>query len=156
MLAMWIGWRVVVRCTGRQATGLFGSLIADGDGGSGVALADWATKLAETQFFLITSRVVCLCLLKFLGALILVHRPRRGSESRGASTCIVLIVLALMSIWSGLAHWQRAARPPVWLLVRPRHATPPGTEDDSLIYPEMSENAILFGGTDPGGSIPRT
>ena len=66
---------------------------------------------------------------------------------------IVLIVLALLPAWSILAHWgkneQRGHLFGFWY----GHDmfTPPFTESDGQpIYPEMSENAILFGGTDPG------
>ena len=65
----------------------------------------------------------------------------------------MLIVLALMPIWSGLAHWQKSEQRGHLFGYWYGHDmfTPPGTEDDgSPIYPEMSENAILFGGTDPG------
>ena len=112
MLAMWIGFGVslFVALVAKRFELFWDRLLALTVMAAGVALADWATKLAETQFFLDHwTRGFAFCLLVFLGALILVHRPRRGSEKSEAPPIrIVLIVLALMPIWSGLAHWQKS------------------------------------------------
>jgi len=157
MLAMWIGFGVslFVALVAKRFELFWDRLLALTVMAAGVALAEWATKLAETQFFLDHwTRGFAFCLLVFLGALILVHRPRRGLEKAEAPPIrIVLIVLALMPIWSGLAHWQKSEQRGHLFGYWYGHDmfTPPGTEDDgSPIYPEMSENAILFGGTDPG------
>ncbi|MBO61758.1 MAG: hypothetical protein CMO63_07310 [Verrucomicrobiales bacterium] len=157
MLAMWIGFGVslfvalVAKCFEKFCVRLLLLTVV----ASGVALADWANKLAETQFFLDHwTRGFAFCLLVFLGAMMLVHRPRRGSEkTEGPPIRIVLIVLALMPIWSGLAHWQKSEQRGHLFGYWYGHDmfTPPFPEaDGSPIYPEMSENAILFGGTDPG------
>ena len=157
MLAMWIGFGVslfaalVAKRFELVRLPLLLSLVA----AAGIAMAEWATELVQTQFFLnYWTRGFVFCLVVFLAALILVHRPRPGSAKVEIPPLrIVLIVLALMPAWSVLAHWgkneQRGHLFGYWY----GHDmfTPPYTEaDGSPIYPEMSENAILFGGTDPG------
>ena len=106
---------------------------------AGVALADWATKLAETQFSSITGRWVCLLPLGVSWGVDTCAQARRGSEKAEAPPIrIVLVVLALMPIWSGLAHWQKSEQ---------RHLLATGHDmftnghgyDGKLIYPEISE-----------------
>jgi thioredoxin-like negative regulator of GroEL len=66
---------------------------------------------------------------------------------------ILLGVFALMPLWSIMGHWeeneQRGHRFGFWF----GHDmfTPPFTwPDGKPIYPEMTKDAVLFGGTDPG------
>ena len=68
---------------------------------SSIALADWATELAATQFFLNHwTRGYVFCLVVFLGTLFFVHRPKRGEgKVEGPPVRIVLVVLALLPVW---------------------------------------------------------
>ena len=157
VLAMWIGFGSTLFCA-LVARRYFQMRITLGLGlvvAAAFAMAEWSTELAETQFFLNHwTRAFAFCLVVFLAALFLVHRDERGDgRGQSLSPMIVLIVLALLPAWSILAHWgnneQRGHLFGFWY----GHDmfTPPFTESDGQpIYPEMSENAILFGGTDPG------
>ena len=157
VLAMWIGFGVTLFCAlvarryfqVRLALG-FGLIVA-----AAWAMAEWSTELTETQFFLNHyTRGFAFCLIVFLAALFLVHRDEQGKDrGQSLSPMIVLAVLALLPAWSTLSHWgkneQRGHLFGFWY----GHDmfTPPFTEQNGEpIYPEMSENAILFGGTDPG------
>ncbi len=157
LLAMWIGFGVTLFCAliarryfqMRLALG-FGLVVA-----AAMAMVAWSTELAETQFFLNHwTRGFAFCLIVFLAALFLVHRDERGKDrGQSLSPMIVLAVLAFLPAWSILSHWgeneQRGHLFGFWY----GHDmfTPPFTEQNGEpIYPEMSENAILFGGTDPG------
>ena len=65
----------------------------------------------------------------------------------------MLVVLSLLPAWSVLSHWEKNEQRGHLFGFWYGHDmfTPPYKEaDGSPIYPEMSENAILFGGTDPG------
>ncbi|MAE30417.1 MAG: hypothetical protein CMO43_02280 [Verrucomicrobiales bacterium] len=157
LLAMWIGFGLTLFCAlvvrryseTRIWLGI-GLVVA-----AAFAMVAWSTELAETQFFLNHwTRGFAFCLVVFLTALFLVHRDQQGrSQGQSLSPMIVLAVLAMLPAWSVLSHWgkneQRGHLFGFWY----GHDmfTPPYTEaDGSPIYPEMSENAILFGGTDPG------
>ena len=157
LLAMWIGFGLTLFCAlvvrryieTRIWLGI-GLVVA-----AAFAMVAWSTELAETQFFLNHwTRGFAFCLVVFLTALFLVHRDQQGrSQGQSLSPMIVLAVLAMLPVWSVLSHWgkneQRGHLFGFWY----GHDmfTPPYTEaDGSPIYPEMSENAILFGGTDPG------
>ena len=157
VLAMWIGFGVTLFCA-LVARRYFQARIALGLGlvvAAAMAMVAWSTELADTQFFLNHwTRAFAFCLVVFLAALFLVHRDARGNDrGRSLSPMIVLMVMALLPAWSVLSHWgkneQRGHLFGFWY----GHDmfTPPFTESDGQpIYPEMSENAILFGGTDPG------
>ena len=157
LLAMWIGFGLTLFCAlvvrryieTRIWLGI-GLIVA-----AAFAMVAWSTELAETQFFLNHwTRGFAFCLVVFLTALFLVHRDQQGRiQGQSLSPMIVLAVLAMLPAWSVLSHWgkneQRGHLFGFWY----GHDmfTPPYTEaDGSPIYPEMSENAILFGGTDPG------
>ena len=157
MLAMWIGFGLslfaaLVATRYEQVRLVLGlTLVA----ASSIALADWATELAATQFFLNHwTRGYVFCLVVFLGTLFFVHRPKRGEgKVEGPPVRIVLVVLALLPVWSMLAHWEKSEQRGHLFGYWYGHDmfTPPFEEaDGSPIYPEMTENAILFGGTDPG------
>jgi len=157
ILAMWIGFGVTlfVALVAKRFEQLRLVLLLGLAAAAAIAMADWANKLAETQFFLDHwTRGFAFCLVVFLGAIMLVHRPRPESgKTEGPPIRIVLVVLTMLPIWSGLAHWQKSEQLGHLFGYWYGHDmfTPPYTEaDGSPIYPEMSENAILFGGTDPG------
>ncbi|MAD22574.1 MAG: hypothetical protein CMO44_00180 [Verrucomicrobiales bacterium] len=157
MLAMWLGFGIT----------LFGAAIARryeqvrvilGLGlvlGAALALVDWSSELADTQFYLNHwTRGFAFGLLVFLGALFLVHRsnPTLGIV-KSPPIGVVLLSLSLLPIWSILAHWGKNEQHDHQFGYWYGHDmfTPPFEESDGRpIYPEMSENAILFGGTDPG------
>jgi len=157
LLAMWIGFGVTLFC-GLVARRYFQARLALGFGlvlAAAWAMAEWSTELTETQFFLNHyTRGFVFCLVVFLAALFLVHRDERGKDRvQSLSPMIVLVVLALLPAWSILAHWgnneQRGHLFGFWY----GHDmfTPPFKEQNGQpIYPPMSENAILLGGTDPG------
>jgi thioredoxin-like negative regulator of GroEL len=64
---------------------------------------------------------------------------------------ILLCLLAAMPVWSGLTHWYKSEQRNHWFGYWFGHDmfTPPFE-----VYPEMSRNTILFGGTDPGRFCP--
>jgi hypothetical protein len=69
----------------------------------------------------------------------------------------IVVLLALLPLYSGLAHWfecdQRGHMFGYWYghdMFKPPFAKP----DGKPLYPEMTKNAILFGGTDPGRFCP--
>jgi Tfp pilus assembly protein PilF len=157
VLAMWIGFGSTLFCA-LVARRYFQTRLALGFGlvvAAALAMVAWSSELAETQFFLNHwTRAFAFCLVVFLAALFLVHRDERGDgRSQSLSPMIVLIVLALLPVWSILAHWGKNEQHGHLFGFWYGHDmfTPPFTESDGQpIYPEMSENAILFGGTDPG------
>ena len=71
-------------------------------------------------------------------------------KSRGP-VAILLGVLLLLPVYSGLNHWYKSEQRNHWFGYWFGHDmfTPPFG-----IYPEMTRNAILFGGTDPGRFCP--
>ena len=157
MLAMWLGFGLAI----------FGAAIARrykelrlilGLGlvlGAALALVDWSAELADTQFFLNHwTRGFAFGLLVFLGAIFLVHRPNQSADKvQSPPVSVVLLVLSFLPLWSILAHWGKNEQHDHQFGYWYGHDmfTPPFEEvDGSPIYPEMSENAILFGGTDPG------
>ena len=158
MLAMWLGFGIA----------LFGAAVARrykhlrlilGLGlvlGAALALVDWSAELADTQFFLNHwTRGFAFGLLVFLGVIFLLHRPNNLSPGNVQSppVSVVLLALSLLPLWSILAHWGKNEQHDHQFGYWYGHDmfTPPFKEvDGSPIYPEMSENAILFGGTDPG------
>jgi tetratricopeptide (TPR) repeat protein len=79
----------------------------------------------------------------FIGAL-LVYRNR-------GPVLILLCLFATMPLYSGLAHWYKSEQRNHWFGYWFGHDmfTPPFG-----IYPEMTRNSILFGGTDPGRFCP--
>jgi tetratricopeptide (TPR) repeat protein len=70
---------------------------------------------------------------------------------------IVLGLFATMPLYSGLAHWFASDQRNHWFGYWFGHDmfTPPfnGT-DGKPLYPEMTKDAVLFGGTDPGRFCP--
>jgi tetratricopeptide (TPR) repeat protein len=60
---------------------------------------------------------------------------------------IFLCLLTAMPVWSGLSHWYKSEQRNHWFGYWFGHDmfTPPFN-----LYPEMTRNTILFGGTDPG------
>jgi tetratricopeptide (TPR) repeat protein len=79
----------------------------------------------------------------FVGTLVLYR-------SRGP-VLILLGLFAIMPVYSGLDHWYKSEQRGHWFGYWFGHDmfTPPFG-----IYPEMTRNAILFGGTDPGRFCP--
>ncbi len=89
---------------------------------------------------------------------------------------IVLALFCLAPIWSGMSHWYKSEQRNHWYGYWFGHDmfTPPFADTDGrlsydnvrraelmkdparakLIYPEMTRDAILFGGTDPGRFCP--
>ena len=93
--------------------------------------------------------LLVLLALSFLGVLI-AHRQR-------APLALSLGIFATIPFYSGLAHWfecdQRGHMFGYWY----GHDmfSPPGTEaDGQRLFPEMTRDAVLFGGTDPGRFCP--
>ena len=64
---------------------------------------------------------------------------------------IFLLIITAMPVWSGLSHWYKSEQRNHWFGYWFGHDmfTPPFG-----IYPEMTRNTILFGGTDPGRFCP--
>jgi tetratricopeptide (TPR) repeat protein len=64
---------------------------------------------------------------------------------------ILLCLLTAMPVWSGLSHWYKSEQRNHWFGYWFGHDmfTPPFD-----LYPEMTRNTILFGGTDPGRFCP--
>jgi thioredoxin-like negative regulator of GroEL len=64
---------------------------------------------------------------------------------------ILLCLLTALPAWSGLSHWYKSEQRNHWFGYWFGHDmfTPPFG-----VYPEMSRNTILFGGTDPGRFCP--
>ncbi len=79
----------------------------------------------------------------FCGAL-MVYRNR-------GPVLILLSLFLLMPVYSGMTHWYKSEQRGHWFGYWFGHDmfTPPFG-----IYPEMTKNAILFGGTDPGRFCP--
>lgn len=79
----------------------------------------------------------------FIGALI-VYRNR-------GPLLIFLALLCVLPAWSGISHWAKSEQRNHWFGYWFGHDmfTPPFG-----IYPEMTRNTILFGGTDPGRFCP--
>ena len=159
MLAMWIGFGItilgasVARRYEQVRFVLFLGMLA----AAALALAGWFTAFFETQFFLNHwTRFFVFCLVVFLGSLFFIDIIRSSlssGEKIEPPIRVVLVVLALLPIWSILDHWGKNEQYNHQFGYWYGHDmfTPPFEEaDGSPIYPEMSENAILFGGTDPG------
>ncbi|HEU5396107.1 MAG TPA: DUF2723 domain-containing protein, partial [Verrucomicrobiae bacterium] len=64
---------------------------------------------------------------------------------------ILLTLLFVLPVWSGMSHWYKSEQRNHWFGYWFGHDmfTPPFG-----IYPEMTRDAILFGGTDPGRFCP--
>ncbi len=64
---------------------------------------------------------------------------------------IFLCLLTAVPVWSGLSHWYKSEQRNHWFGYWFGHDmfTPPFD-----LYPEMTRNTILFGGTDPGRFCP--
>lgn len=114
-------------------------------GASGIAIYSMASTLASIAYPLIVYTSVFGVILAIAAlALIYVNRQR-------APMAILLGLFALMPTYTIMAHWadneQRGHLFGFWF----GHDmfTPPFD-----IYPEMTRNAILFGGTDPGRFCP--
>ncbi len=88
---------------------------------------------------------------------------------------ILLCLLTAMPVWSGLSHWYKSEQRNHWFgywfghdMFTPPFIGPDGKfsydaklraeamkkPDGDLIYPEMTRDAIVFGGTDPGRFCP--
>jgi tetratricopeptide (TPR) repeat protein len=105
------------------------------------AVAFYALFALKSQFRLdLLNSIFILCVALAAVAIILIHKQR-------APLYPLLAIFAIMPIYTVLAHWsdneQRGHVFGYWF----GHDmfTPPYG-----IYPEMTKNAILFGGTDPG------
>ena len=110
------------------------------------SLPHWvAQAFAPHQYGLpvIANLVLLLIPLIFVGAL-LVYRNR-------GPVVIVLGLFLAMPIYSSLSHWYKSEQRDHWFGYWFGHDmfTPPFG-----IYPEMTRDAILFGGTDPGRFCP--
>ena len=64
---------------------------------------------------------------------------------------ILLCLFTALPVWSGLSHWYKSEQRNHWFGYWFGHDmfTPPFG-----MYPEMSRDTILFGGTDPGRFCP--
>ena len=104
----------------------------------------------------------------FIGGL-LIYRSR-------APVLITLCLFAVMPVYSGLTHWAKGEERNHWFgywfghdMFTPPFVGPDGQfsydpklreqamkdpKTGSLVYPEMTRNTILFGGTDPGRFCP--
>jgi thioredoxin-like negative regulator of GroEL len=70
---------------------------------------------------------------------------------------ITLAIFGAMPLYSGLAHWFKSDQRNHWFGYWFGHDmfTPPfKAADGKPIYPEMTKDAVLFGGTDPGRFCP--
>ncbi len=89
---------------------------------------------------------------------------------------IVLCLFCLAPLWSGMTHWYKSEQRNHWFgywfghdMFTPPYAGADGkltydnvkrtellkdTKNSKLIYPEMTRDAVLFGGTDPGRFCP--
>ena len=74
-----------------------------------------------------------------------------------APLAVTLVIFALMPLYSVMTHWSDNEQRNHWFGYWFGHDmfTPPfkGT-DGKPLYPEMTQNAVLFGGTDPGRFCP--
>jgi tetratricopeptide (TPR) repeat protein len=117
--------------------------------GGGVNLSDlphWiAQAFAKNQYGLpVFANLILLAMpIVFIGAL-LAYRQR-------GPVLILLGLFAIMPVHSGLTHWYKSEQRNHWFGYWFGHDmfTPPFG-----IYPEMTRNSILFGGTDPGRFCP--
>jgi thioredoxin-like negative regulator of GroEL len=115
-------------------------------------LPHWiARAFAPNQYGLpvFASVLLVLIALGFVGALVL-YRQR-------GPLLLTLGLFAAMPLYSGLAHWFSSDQRNHWFGYWFGHDmfTPPfnGT-DGKPIYPEMTKDAVLYGGTDPGRFCP--
>lgn len=110
------------------------------------SLPHWVAEAFKPHQYglpVIANLVLLLIPLVFVGAL-LVYRSR-------GPVVIVLGLFLAMPIYSSLSHWYKSEQRDHWFGYWFGHDmyTPPFG-----IYPEMTRDAILFGGTDPGRFCP--
>jgi tetratricopeptide (TPR) repeat protein len=115
-------------------------------------LAHWIGQaFGKNQYGLpiYASLLLVLIPIAFIGALLL-YRNR-------APLLITLGLFISMPLYSGMSHWFDSSQHNHWFGYWFGHDmfTPPFTDADGKpIYPEMTKDAILYGGTDPGRFCP--
>lgn len=151
--AMWIGYGISLTLAFlftryqlyREAV-MFGAAVA-----SGLALYGLASTLSESRnpFFIATA---ILGLLITLALIVLLFMNRKTPPAKA-----LLILMLFIPVHTVMGHWwdneQRGHLFGFWF----GHDmfTPPFEDKDGKpLYPEMTKNAILFGGTDPGRFCP--
>jgi len=135
----------LVDATGRHYLGPAGE-IGLGD------LAHWVARaFAPHQYGLpvIAYLLLLVIVLTILAALAICRRR--------APLAVVMTALALIPLHSGLAHWfecdQRGHMFGYWF-GHDMFSPPFKGQDGNPIFPAMTKDAVLFGGTDPGRFIP--
>jgi tetratricopeptide (TPR) repeat protein len=129
-------------------------------------LPHWiALAFGKDQYSLPIFAYLILAALPFIFILaLLIHRQR-------APILITLCLFAAMPVYSGLSHWAKGEERNHWFgywfghdMFTPPFVGPDGKfsydpklreqmmkgPDGNLVYPEMTRDTILFGGTDPG------
>ncbi|HEX7576522.1 MAG TPA: DUF2723 domain-containing protein [Verrucomicrobiae bacterium] len=147
------------QATGRHYFGPAGQI-------SPFELPHWIVlAFAKDQYSLPIFAYLVLAALPFIFILaLLIHRQR-------APILITLCLFAAMPVYSGLAHWAKGEQRNHWFgywfghdMFTPPFVGPDGKfsydpklreqmmkgPDGNLVYPEMTRDTILFGGTDPG------
>jgi tetratricopeptide (TPR) repeat protein len=98
----------------------------------------------------VIGNLILLALPIFFVIALLLYRNR-------APLAITLALFLGMPVYSGLCHWGTSEQRNHWFGYWFGHDmfTPPfNGKDGKLLYPEMTKDAILFGGTDPGRFCP--
>lgn len=151
--AMWIGYGISLTLAFlftryqlyREAV-MFGAAVA-----SGLALYGLAVTLSESRnpFFIATA---ILGILITLALIVLLFMNRKTPPAKA-----LLILMLFIPVHTVMGHWwdneQRGHLFGFWY----GHDmfTPPFEDKDGKpLYPEMTKNAVLFGGTDPGRFCP--
>jgi thioredoxin-like negative regulator of GroEL len=124
---------------------------------------------AKDQYGLpIFANLILLAVPIILICALLVYRQR-------GPVLIYLCLLTALPVWSGLSHWYKSEQRNHWFgywfghdMFTPPFVAPDGKlsydaklraeamkgPNGDLVYPEMTRNTILFGGTDPGRFCP--
>jgi len=115
-------------------------------------LPKWiARAFARNQYGLpiFANLLLVLLALTFCGAMVL--------SRRRAPVAIALVVFALLPLYSGLGHWfecdQRGHMFGYWF-GHDMFSPPFKSSDGKRLFPAMTKDAVLFGGTDPGRFCP--
>jgi thioredoxin-like negative regulator of GroEL len=115
-------------------------------------LVHWITQsFAKNQYGLPIYANLLLLAIAFAFVVALVFYRQRGP------LLIALGLFAAMPLYSGLGHWFASDQRNHWFGYWFGHDmfTPPFKgKDGKPIYPEMTKDAVLFGGTDPGRFCP--
>ena len=115
-------------------------------------LPHWiATAFAPNQYGLPVFSNLLLVAIAVAFVLALVLYRHRGP------LLVTLGLFLCMPVYSGLDHWLASNQRGHWFGYWFGHDmfTPPFTSDDGKpLYPEMTKDAVLFGGTDPGRFCP--